>query len=107
VQCLFKFDATKFECFIDEPWTADDWWNVQLKLPDGASPLFLIIFTDKTHLSSFGTVKGYPVIAHIANLPTDIWNSNGAGGGQLVGWLPIVRVLYFEKFCHLSSNLDS
>ena len=89
-QRLFKFDGTRFEQFIDEPWTADDWWNIQSKLPDGASPIFLIIFADKTRLSSFGTAKGYPVVARVANLPIDIQNTNGVGGGRLVGWLPIV-----------------
>jgi hypothetical protein len=63
----------------------------QSKLPDGASPVFLIIYADKTRLSSFGTAKGYPVVARIANLPTEIRNSDGVGGGRLVGWLPIVR----------------
>lgn len=105
----FKFNGTKFERFIDEPWTADDWWNIQArrltptmtgaylmleisqsKLPNGASPVFLIIYADKTRLSSFGTAKGYPVVARIANLPTAIRNSDGVGGGRLVGWLPIV-----------------
>ena len=65
----------------------------QSKLPDGASPIFLIIYADKTRLSSFGTAKGYPVVARIANLPTEISNSDGAGGGRLVGWLPIVRTI--------------
>jgi hypothetical protein len=59
--------------------------NLKLALPDHASPLFLIIYADKTQLSSFGTVKGYPVVARIANLPSNIRNSNGAGGGRLVG----------------------
>jgi hypothetical protein len=25
-----KFNGEKFERFIDEPWTADDWWNIQV-----------------------------------------------------------------------------
>jgi hypothetical protein len=52
--------------------------------------LFFILYADKTQLSSFGTEKGYPVIARIANLPVDIHNGEGIGGGQIVGWLPIV-----------------
>jgi len=35
---------------------------------------------------------GYPVVARCANLPTDIRNGNGVGGGRVVGWLPIVRI---------------
>jgi len=41
-------------------------------------------------LSTFGTKKGYPVIAWCANLPTKIRNGTGLGGGRVVGWLPIV-----------------
>ena len=52
----------------------------------------LILYADKTKLSSFGTEKGYPVVGRIAGLPHDIRNSNGFGGGRVVGWLPIVCV---------------
>lgn len=53
--------------------------------------MFLILYADKSRLSSFGTAKGYPVFARCANLPTDVRNSDGVGGGRLVGWLPVVR----------------
>ncbi|KAL4069118.1 hypothetical protein V8B97DRAFT_1917684 [Scleroderma yunnanense] len=56
-QHLYKHNGECFECFVDEPWTGNQWWNIQ----------------------------------KCGNLPTDIWNSNcGLGGGQLVGWLPII-----------------
>jgi hypothetical protein len=48
------------------------------------------MYADKTRLSSFGTEKGYPVLARCANLPVSIRNGEGVGGGRLVGWLPIV-----------------
>lgn len=41
-------------------------------------------------LSSFGTEKGYPVYAKLANLPTEVRNGTGLGGGRVVGWLPVV-----------------
>ncbi|KIK78200.1 hypothetical protein PAXRUDRAFT_164651 [Paxillus rubicundulus Ve08.2h10] len=44
----------------------------------------------KTQLSSHGTIKGYPVIARLANLPVHICNGERFGGGCVVGWLPIV-----------------
>jgi hypothetical protein len=60
-------------------------------LPPNGKPFGFILYADKTKLSSFGTAKGYPIIARLANLPTEIRNSNdGIGGGRLVGWLPIV-----------------
>jgi Plavaka transposase len=52
--------------------------------------LCFILYADKTKLSSFGTAKAYPVVARCANLPTEIRNGNGIGGGRVVGWLPIV-----------------
>lgn len=63
----------------------------QDRLPSGALPFCIILYADKTRLSTFGTAKGYPVIARCANLPANIRNGSGVGGGRLVGWLPIVR----------------
>ncbi|KAG2343754.1 hypothetical protein BDR05DRAFT_975792 [Suillus weaverae] len=89
-QCLSKFDGQTFVRFVDEPFTMQDFWNVQLQLPPDAKPLAFILYADKTRLLSFGTVKGYPVVACLANLPTDIRNGQGIGSGYIVGWLPIV-----------------
>ena len=70
----------------------------QSRIPTGANPLCFVLYADKTRLSSFGTAQGYPVIARCANLPSNIRNGNGFGGGRVVGWLPIVR-----RYCsHLS-----
>ncbi|KAG1840639.1 hypothetical protein F4604DRAFT_1598758 [Suillus subluteus] len=81
----------RFVRFIDEPWTADAFWNAQSQLPSDAKPLAYILYADKSKLSSFGTQKGYPIIARIANLPVHIRNNNTAlGGGRVVGWLPII-----------------
>ena len=55
-------------------------------------PFGFILYADKTNLSSFGTEKGYPVIARCAQLPIDVRNGTGVGGGCVVGWLPIVRM---------------
>jgi hypothetical protein len=59
-------------------------------LSKDGKPFCFIIYADKTELSSFGSIKGYPVIARCANLPSHIRNGNGIGGGQVIGWLPIV-----------------
>ncbi|KAG1763350.1 hypothetical protein EV702DRAFT_982923 [Suillus placidus] len=76
--------------FFHEPWTADHWWNVQSSLPENGVPFAFILYADKTHLSSAGTVKAYPVFARCGNLPIHIRNTDGLGGGRMVGWLPIV-----------------
>ena len=58
---------------------------------DNAAPFAFILYADKSHLSTSGNVKAYPVIARCGNLPVDIRNGNRRlGGGQLVGWLPVV-----------------
>ncbi|KAK0499285.1 hypothetical protein EDD18DRAFT_1102660 [Armillaria luteobubalina] len=90
---IFQLDEkTNTRMWIfDEPWTGDLLWKVQSSLPPGGKPLAYILYADKTRLSSFGTAKGSPVMAHIANLPDAIHNGKGWGGGTVVGWLPIVE----------------
>ncbi|KAG1848377.1 hypothetical protein C8R48DRAFT_750370 [Suillus tomentosus] len=84
-------DSQQFVRFIDEPWTADAFWNAQSQLPPDAKPLTFILYADKNKLSTFGTAKGYLIVACIANLPVHIHNGNTTlGGGRIVGWLPIV-----------------
>ncbi|EIW83675.1 hypothetical protein CONPUDRAFT_50298, partial [Coniophora puteana RWD-64-598 SS2] len=91
----YKYNGSEYVRFIDEPWTADRWWEVQEKLPEldnhPAAPLAFVLYADKTRLSSAGNVQGYPVVARCANLPADIRNGRGSGGGCVVGWLPILE----------------
>ncbi|SJL09055.1 uncharacterized protein ARMOST_12431 [Armillaria ostoyae] len=77
--------------FFDEPWTGNTFWEIQSSLPSGGKPLAYILYADKSRLSSFGTAKGYPVMAHCGNLPDEIRNGKNFGGGCVVGWLPIVE----------------
>ncbi|KAF9245417.1 hypothetical protein BU15DRAFT_85700 [Melanogaster broomeanus] len=120
-QRLYKHNGTRFERFIDEPWTADRWWNVQSDLPRDSVPFAFILYADKSHLSSSGKAKAYPVIVHCGNLLVDIRNGNGISGGRLVGWLPIVgedaeedgklsftnlkRVVWHEAFLKLLDSI--
>ncbi|EIW80471.1 hypothetical protein CONPUDRAFT_90680 [Coniophora puteana RWD-64-598 SS2] len=88
-------DSGRFVRMYDEPWTADRWWNIQTKLPNThtsatPAPFSILLYADKTRLSSFGTIQGYPVIARCMNLPTQIRNGNGIGGARVVGWLPVL-----------------
>ncbi|KAI6033517.1 hypothetical protein BKA83DRAFT_4460366 [Pisolithus microcarpus] len=82
--CLFKFDSSTFIHFIDELWTAAEFWNVQSRLPPDGKVLPFILYADKAKLSSFGWQKGYPVVAWLANLPTWIQNGEGIRGGHIV-----------------------
>ncbi|KAK0472375.1 hypothetical protein IW261DRAFT_1570964 [Armillaria novae-zelandiae] len=120
---IFQLDEktnTRMRIF-DEPWTGDLLWKVQSSLPPGGKPLAYILYADKTRLSSFGTAKGYPVMARIANLPDAIRNGKGWGGGTVVRWLPIVeedpkykgklswinfkRVVWHGSFCKIMDSV--
>ncbi|EKM55198.1 uncharacterized protein PHACADRAFT_195226 [Phanerochaete carnosa HHB-10118-sp] len=90
-QRLYKHDGTSWMRFADDPYTANRMWDAQSELPQGGKPLGLVFSADKAKLSSFGTQNGYPVIVWIANLDVKTWNDKGAGGGQIVGFLPIVH----------------
>ena len=59
----------------------------------------LELYADKSKLSSFGTQKGYPVMARIVNLPVKIRNGKGVGGAWVVGWLPVVRLTTSRLAC--------
>ncbi|KAH9959022.1 hypothetical protein BJV74DRAFT_799983 [Russula compacta] len=85
---IFQHSGQSFTRIFHEPWTSDAFWDAQI--PDGGHVLALILYADKTKLSSFGTAKGYPVVAHCVNLLTEIWNGDGFGGGHIIGWLPVV-----------------
>ncbi|KAH9017439.1 hypothetical protein EDB84DRAFT_1628850 [Lactarius hengduanensis] len=89
-QKIFKHEEETTTRVYNEPWTADAFWNFQSQIPKGARPLCFILYADTSKLSSFGTEKAYPVVARCANLPVEIRNSNGVGGGRVIGWLPIV-----------------
>ncbi|KAE9407876.1 hypothetical protein BT96DRAFT_1033699 [Gymnopus androsaceus JB14] len=88
-ELLSNRDIT-WKCFIHEAWSANQWWAIQSSLLPGAVPLCLVFYADKSKLSSFSTAKGYPVIVRCANLPMNIRNGAGIGGGRVVGWLPII-----------------
>ncbi|KAI0035349.1 hypothetical protein K488DRAFT_43506 [Vararia minispora EC-137] len=87
---ISKFNGFEWVRVIHEPWTAASWWDIQVRLPAGGHLLCYLLYADKTRLSSFGTAKGYPVVARILNLPIELRNGNTFGSGCVVGWLPIV-----------------
>ncbi|KAJ8468399.1 hypothetical protein ONZ45_g17255 [Pleurotus djamor] len=89
-QRLYKFDGEKFVRFFDEPWTGELLWAMESALPENGTPFFVMVYADKSKLSSFGAQKAYPVIARCVNLYSDVRNSREIGSGACVGWFPIV-----------------
>ncbi|KAK0492346.1 hypothetical protein EDD18DRAFT_1358011 [Armillaria luteobubalina] len=88
---LSKWNGDAFEKFVDEPWMAQAFWDLQTALPGGAKVFCFIIYADKTRLSSFGIAQAYPVVACCGNLPIKIQNRNGVSGGRVVRWLPVIK----------------
>ncbi|KAH6895078.1 hypothetical protein BKA70DRAFT_1570479 [Coprinopsis sp. MPI-PUGE-AT-0042] len=86
----FRHDGAHWERFINEPWTADAWWEVQSEIPSGAHPFCILVYADATKLSTMGTAKGHPVYARCLNLPCELRNGEESAGGRLIGFMPSV-----------------
>ncbi|KIY69438.1 hypothetical protein CYLTODRAFT_228753 [Cylindrobasidium torrendii FP15055 ss-10] len=78
-----------WERFITQPWTADFWWEIDTLFPGRYDfPIRILIYSDKTRLSSFGNVQGWPVYWRLLHLDSNIRNSRGIGGGRVGAFLP-------------------
>ncbi|KAG1792747.1 uncharacterized protein HD556DRAFT_1309046 [Suillus plorans] len=109
--CFSKLNGKTFIHFTDEPFTANTFWNVQSQLPPGGKPLAFILYADKTRLSSFGTARGYPIVARLANLPTDIHNGQGVKEDRdhagKPSWVNFKNAVWHESFLKILSPLAS
>lgn len=67
-----------------------------------SKPLMYVLYGDKARLSSFGTAKGYPIIARLANLDSDIvgWTA------RVVGWMFIVCECWCEGDSNFLLNIE-
>ncbi|KAJ7703729.1 hypothetical protein B0H17DRAFT_1157115 [Mycena rosella] len=59
---VYRHDGNKYIRFYTEPWTANTLWDIQ----------------------------GYPIVTRLANMVVSVQNSSRWGGGQIVGWLPMI-----------------
>ncbi|KIY64364.1 hypothetical protein CYLTODRAFT_469038, partial [Cylindrobasidium torrendii FP15055 ss-10] len=85
---LWRYDGKTWYRFYHEPWTADGFWKRQDQVPPDGKVLAVQIYADKTRLSSFAGVQGYPVIGRVLNIPVTTRNGRGVGSGELLAWLP-------------------
>ncbi|KAI0327044.1 hypothetical protein GY45DRAFT_1437255 [Cubamyces sp. BRFM 1775] len=77
------------------------WWSTQLALDairPGATVIPIIIASDKTQLTLFGSKTAYPVYMTIGNLPKDIRRKPSRRGQILLAYLPSTRLE------HVSNN---
>ncbi|KIP05982.1 hypothetical protein PHLGIDRAFT_73354 [Phlebiopsis gigantea 11061_1 CR5-6] len=83
---------------IDEMWTADWWWDMQGRLPTGATVSPVILSSDKTKLSNFrGDKSAWPVYLTIGNLRKETRRSPSMHGSVLLGYLPVGKFDCFSE----------
>ncbi|KAG8769363.1 hypothetical protein FRC12_005001 [Ceratobasidium sp. 428] len=88
---VLRWDQGEWTRLISEPWTADGWEKTQNQLPPDGLPIHIHLWADKAAIADFGGKKVYPVVARLANLPREIRNGKGPGGGRVVALLPVVE----------------
>ncbi|KAJ6585887.1 hypothetical protein B0H19DRAFT_1060069 [Mycena capillaripes] len=83
---------------VNEMWTASWWWEIQKRLPPGATVAPLILSSDKTMLSNFrGDNSAWPVYLTIVNIGKETRCQVSARATVLIGYLPISKFDCFSK----------
>jgi hypothetical protein len=87
-----KSYGTQGSRVYDEMHTGEWWWDMQTKLPPGATIIPLIIATDKTLMTQLrGDQSAWPVYLTIGNLPREIRRKQTIPATLLIGFLPISK----------------
>ncbi|KAI0652810.1 hypothetical protein C8Q70DRAFT_1048780 [Cubamyces menziesii] len=76
------------------------WWNTQRALDairPGATIVPIIISSDKTQLTLFGSKTAYPVYMTIGNLPKDVRRKPSRRGQILLAYLPSTRLEHISS----------
>ncbi|KAF8504076.1 hypothetical protein JB92DRAFT_3206668 [Gautieria morchelliformis] len=94
-------DEKRTEHIYNEMWTADWWWDLQSKLPSGATICPVILASDKTRLFQFsGDKAAWPVYLMIGNIPKATCRKVSAHANILLGYLPILKLKCFSAGRH-------
>ncbi|QRV91854.1 hypothetical protein RhiJN_19872 [Ceratobasidium sp. AG-Ba] len=83
-------DEAKTCRIFDEMKSGTAWARVQNELPEGATVIPVIIYSDKTHLTSQqGCKEAWPVYMSIGNISSETRTQVHSGATILVGQLPV------------------
>jgi hypothetical protein len=73
-------------------WTGDWWWEMQEKLPEGATVVPLLIGIDKTVLTQHhGDLSAWPIYMTIGNLDSRTRRQQTRPSLMLIGFMPVLE----------------